>query len=111
MPWTAKAPLSRGIRGRCPQCGKGKLFRGFLKLASRCDVCGLEYGFADPADGPAFFAMTAMSFPVVGFAVWFDAAYGALVGSSRHDPAAPDCFMCTTFEASQGMARVLAIFL
>jgi uncharacterized protein (DUF983 family) len=38
-------------------------------------VCGLDYGFADPADGPAFFAMTAMSFPVVGFALWFDAAY------------------------------------
>jgi hypothetical protein len=33
------------------------------------------------------------------------------VGSSRHDLAAPDCFMCTSFEASQGMARVLAIFL
>jgi uncharacterized protein (DUF983 family) len=75
MLWTAKGPLSRGIRGRCPQCGKGKLFRGFLKLASCCDVCGLDYGFADPADGPAFFAMTAMSFPVVGFALWFDAAY------------------------------------
>jgi len=38
-------------------------------------VCGLNYGFADPADGPAFFAMTAMSFPVVGLALWFDAAY------------------------------------
>jgi uncharacterized protein (DUF983 family) len=46
-----------------------------LKLASRCDVCGLDYGFADPGDGPAFFAMTVMSFPVVGFALWFDAAY------------------------------------
>jgi uncharacterized protein (DUF983 family) len=75
MQWTAKGPLSTGIRGRCPRCGKGRLFRGFLKLASCCDVCGLDYGFADPADGPAFFAMTAMSFPIVGFALWFDAAY------------------------------------
>jgi uncharacterized protein (DUF983 family) len=72
MQTTAKGPLLTGIRGRCPRCGEGKLFRGFLKLASRCDVCGLNYGFADPADGPAFFAMTAMSFPVVGLALWFD---------------------------------------
>ena len=75
MQTTPKGPLLTGIRGRCPRCGEGKLFRGFLKLASRCDVCGLDYGFADPADGPAFFAMTAMSFPVVGLALWFDAAY------------------------------------
>ena len=75
MQTTPKGPLLTGIRGRCPRCGEGKLFRGFLKLASRCDVCGLNYGFADPADGPAFFAMTAMSFPVVGLALWFDAAY------------------------------------
>lgn len=70
-----KSPLSNGIRGRCPRCGEGKLFRGFLKLAPRCDVCGLDYGFADPADGPAFFAMSAMAFPIVGFALWFDAAH------------------------------------
>jgi len=75
MQTTPKGPLLTGIRGRCPRCGEGKLFRGFLKLASGCDVCGLNYGFADPADGPAFFAMTAMSFPVVGLALWFDAAY------------------------------------
>ena len=74
MQTTPKGPLLTGIRGRCPRCGEGKLFRGFLKLASRCDVCGLNYGFADPADGPAFFSMTIMSFPVVGLALWFDAA-------------------------------------
>src|SRR5664279_4184121 len=102
MQTTPKGPLLTGIRGRCPRCGEGKLFRGFLKLASRCDVCGLNYGFADPADGPAFFAMTAMSFPVVGLALWFDAACAPPWWASRHDPAAPDCFMCTSFEASQG---------
>jgi uncharacterized protein (DUF983 family) len=72
---TAKGPLSTGIRGRCPRCGTGKLFRGFLKLAPCCNVCGLDYGFANPADGPAFFIMTVMAIPVVGFALWFDATY------------------------------------
>jgi uncharacterized protein (DUF983 family) len=68
-------PILTGIRGRCPRCGEGKLFGGFIKLASRCDVCGLDYGFADPGDGPAFFAISVMSFSVVGFALWFDSAY------------------------------------
>jgi uncharacterized protein (DUF983 family) len=68
-------PISTGLRGRCPRCGQGKLFQGFLKLAPGCAMCGLDYGFADPADGPAFFAMTVMAFPIVGFALWFDAAY------------------------------------
>ncbi|WP_406856046.1 DUF983 domain-containing protein [Alsobacter sp. KACC 23698] len=68
-------PTATGLRGRCPRCGKGHLFSGFLKLAPCCEVCGLSYDFADPADGPAFFAMMIMSFPVLGFALWYDAAY------------------------------------
>lgn len=72
---TEKGPLWTGVLGRCPRCGEGRLFSGFLKLAPRCDRCGLDYGFADPADGPAFFAMTAMAFPILGFALWLDAVY------------------------------------
>src|ERR1019366_8081733 len=88
MQTTPKGRLLTGIRGRCPRCGEGKLFRGFLKLASRCDVCGLNYGFADPADGPAFFAMTALlpdahwgyGFPIGGVAA-FDPDQGGVVSS------------------------------
>jgi uncharacterized protein (DUF983 family) len=64
-----------GIRGRCPRCGEGKLFAGFLKLAPRCNVCGLDYSFADPADGPAFFVMMTMAFPVTAFGIWVELAY------------------------------------
>jgi uncharacterized protein (DUF983 family) len=60
------SPLN-GHSKSMPKLWTSKLFCGFLKLASRCDVCGLDYGFADPGGGPAFFAMTVMSFPVVGF--------------------------------------------
>ena len=52
-----QVPITRGICGRCPRCGKGRLFQGFLALAPGCDRCGLDYSFADSADGPAFFAM------------------------------------------------------
>jgi uncharacterized protein (DUF983 family) len=63
-------PMKTGILGRCPQCQKGHLFDGFLSLAPRCEVCGLDYSFADPADGPAFFAMSLACVPALAFAVW-----------------------------------------
>ena len=50
------SPIPTGVLGHCPRCGKGELFAGFLELAPRCAVCGLDYGFADPGDGPSFFA-------------------------------------------------------
>ena len=59
-------------RAKCPRCGKGKLFDGFLALAKKCDVCALDYSFADPADGPAFFAMMGMAIPATAFAVWLE---------------------------------------
>jgi uncharacterized protein (DUF983 family) len=55
------------------------VFSGFLRLAERCDRCGLDFGFADPADGPAFFAMSIVSFPAVGFAAWLELAFSAPV--------------------------------
>lgn len=64
-----------GIRGRCPRCGRGKLFDGFLKLAPKCNACGLDYSFADPADGPAFFVMMTMAFPATGFGMWIELSY------------------------------------
>ena len=60
-----------GLRCRCPRCGEGKLFRGFLTLADHCDECGLDFSFADPADGPAFFAMSGVGFLVTGLWAWW----------------------------------------
>jgi uncharacterized protein (DUF983 family) len=50
-------PIGRGLRGRCPRCGEGKLFQGFLNLRAKCDHCGLDYSFADAGDGPAVFVI------------------------------------------------------
>ncbi len=50
-------PIGRGLRGRCPRCGEGKLFQGFLTLRPSCERCGLDYGFADAGDGPAVFVI------------------------------------------------------
>lgn len=71
------SPFSLGIRGLCPRCGRGPLFDGFLTLAPACAVCGLDFGYADPADGPAFFAMSIWAVPVVIFAMWLELSWRA----------------------------------
>jgi len=50
-------PIGRGLLGRCPACGQGRLFQGFLTLRPACEKCGLDYGFADAGDGPAVFVI------------------------------------------------------
>lgn len=75
--WPPLPPFSTGTRGRCPRCGQGHLFSGYLKLARKCEVCDLDYSYADPADGPAFFAICVAGVFVGAFAVWLEVAYTA----------------------------------
>ena len=69
------SPLLVGLSGRCPRCGKGPLFRGFIALAPRCKVCGLDYSFADSGDGPAVFIALIGGFIVLGAALWTEIVY------------------------------------
>lgn len=73
--WPPLEPVRVGLRGRCPRCGEGHLFKGFLALAPDCEVCGLDYSFADPADGPAFFVIIFVCIPSILFAVYAEVAY------------------------------------
>ena len=63
------------LRGRCPHCGHGKLFNGFLNIAPSCGVCGLNYDFADAGDGPAVFVTMIGGTIVVGLALWTEVVY------------------------------------
>ena len=67
--------LAAGLAGRCPACGRGNLFSGYLTLAPRCNVCGLDYGFAEAGDGPAVFVILVTGFIVVGAALFVEMAY------------------------------------
>jgi uncharacterized protein (DUF983 family) len=69
------SPFVTGLSGRCPRCGKGRLFDGFLALRERCEACGLDYSFADPGDGPAVFVMFIAGFIVVGMALLVEVKY------------------------------------
>ena len=50
-------PILSGLVCRCPRCGKGRLLAGYLMVAPSCQVCGLDFGFADSGDGPAVFVI------------------------------------------------------
>lgn len=68
-------PIISGLRCRCPRCGEGKLFAGFLTVAKGCDKCGLDYSFADPADGPAFFVMSGVGIVVIALFTWAEVVW------------------------------------
>lgn len=61
-------PLAAGALGRCPSCGEGQLFEGFLKVAPSCEACGYDFSKADSGDGPAVFVIL-----IAGFFVAFAA--------------------------------------
>jgi uncharacterized protein (DUF983 family) len=68
-------PIVAGLLGRCPSCGKGALFKGFLKVSARCAACGFDLEAADSGDGPAVFIVLAVGAIVVFAALFVDLAW------------------------------------
>ena len=64
------------MRGRCPRCGRGRLFAGFLAVAPTCDRCGLDLSGQDSGDGPVALIVLAVGFLVVGAALIVEVRYG-----------------------------------
>lgn len=61
--------LKAGLACRCPACGAGPLFNGFLEVRKRCAACGLDLSAADSGDGPAVFIILILGFVVVASAL------------------------------------------
>ena len=60
---------------RCPRCGRGKLYSGFLTVADRCGTCGLDLRAQDSGDGPAVFIVLIVGFIVVGLALYTEVTF------------------------------------
>jgi uncharacterized protein (DUF983 family) len=67
--------IVRGITCKCPRCGEGKLYAGFLTLRPACDRCHLDYAFIDAGDGPAVFIIMLAGALVVGAALIVEVKY------------------------------------
>ena len=69
----AGAPLLvAGLGCRCPRCGKGPLFNGYLTIAPACNNCGLSFAGNDTGDGPAFFIMLPLCILMAVMALVFE---------------------------------------
>jgi len=73
--YPAPSTFLTALMARCPRCGRGRLFNGYLTLVKRCDVCGLDMAFADSGDGPAVFLILIVGFVVVAAALVTEVTY------------------------------------
>ena len=69
------SPIKSGIGGKCPRCGRGKLFSGFLTVANSCKTCNLQFDFADAGDGAAWFVMLITGVVAVSVALWVEVTW------------------------------------
>lgn len=67
--------LWRGARLRCPNCGEGKLFRAYLKVADKCSICGEELHHHQADDAPPYFTMLIVGHVAVGGVLALETAY------------------------------------
>src|SRR3712207_2980711 len=68
--------MRRGFIGRCPACGRGRLFGRFLKVAESCDACGTEFHHHRADDFPPYLVMFLVGHVVV---------YGILQAETRFE--------------------------
>ena len=60
------------LSGRCPRCGRGKLFKGLLDIRDRCDVCELDLREHDAGDGAAAGVTLVLGAIIVALAFWVE---------------------------------------
>jgi len=68
-------PVVRGLRGKCPACGSGKMFRKFLKVSDNCPHCGEELFHHRADDFPAYLVIVIVGHIVVALTLIVEAAF------------------------------------
>ena len=67
---TTPSTLQASLLGRCPKCGQGALFDGYLSIASGCTACGQDFKEFDVGDGAAALVILVVGAIVCGLALW-----------------------------------------
>jgi uncharacterized protein (DUF983 family) len=67
--------LTRGFLGRCPCCGKGRIFGAFLKVNDRCSICGEELYHHRADDFPAYLVILIVGHLVVPMALYVETEF------------------------------------
>jgi uncharacterized protein (DUF983 family) len=66
----SKPAILRGLRCKCPKCGEGKIFDGYLKVVDTCPHCGEDLSHHRADDGPAYLTILVVAH-IIGFAIHF----------------------------------------
>ena len=72
---TEPSPAASALRGLCPRCGARTLFDGWVRFASRCGSCGLDFESFNVGDGPAAFLIFIVGTIVLVGALVVDGAF------------------------------------
>jgi uncharacterized protein (DUF983 family) len=72
---TGPSVLGASLTGRCPRCGQGSLFDGYLTVAPRCAACGLDFSAFDVGDGATVFVILIAGFAVCAAALIVEVHY------------------------------------
>ncbi len=70
--WTA---VGRGLRNRCPVCGEGRIFQGYLKVVPECTVCHAPLGMIRADDAPPYFTIFIAGHLLLPPVLWVEKAY------------------------------------
>jgi uncharacterized protein (DUF983 family) len=68
--------VRRGLAGRCPACGKGRLFRSYLKPVDTCAACNEDLSHIRADDGPAWLTILIVGHLVVALVLGVDSWAG-----------------------------------
>lgn len=70
--WTG---MRRGAMCRCPNCGEGRLYAGFLKPTAHCESCGQDNTIYPSDDLPPYLTVFVVGHLVVGLYLWLSFAF------------------------------------
>lgn len=72
---TSGQAVLRGLTGRCPNCGRGRMFNRFLKVADNCPACGEELFHQRADDFPAYLVIVLVGHIVVPLVLLVETEY------------------------------------
>ena len=67
--------VKRGLSRRCPNCGKGRLFSGYLKVRTPCEVCGTDNSIYPSDDFPPYLTILVAGHVLIALFMWSDRVF------------------------------------
>ena len=72
--------LALALRGRCPACGEGRMFKSFLKPSPSCAHCGASWDLSRADDFPAYIVILLLGHILVPLMIEVNSAFAIPLG-------------------------------